>query len=106
MNAIIIDAFDEIALTLLVARYFLPDAILQAAVHGYSTQQSSCVGLTFSVVRPKRFDFRMHQVTAQNVPESDDAPWRKCVQGIAASVARIDAFRNRPARAVLAEGRE
>src|SRR5262249_7352336 len=98
MNAIIIDVLDEIALTLLVARYLFADAMLQTAVHGYSAQQSTRVGFAFLSVRPERFDFGMHQITAQNVPESDDAPWRKCVQAIAASVARIDAFRSRPAR--------
>jgi len=59
VNTYVIDVFDEIALTLLVARYFLPDAKLQAAVHSYSAQQSARVIFAFLAVRPERFDFRM-----------------------------------------------
>jgi hypothetical protein len=33
----------------------------------YSTQQSSGVRFRFFAIRPKRFDFRMHNVAAQDV---------------------------------------
>jgi len=38
MNAIIIDAFNEIALALLKTGRFLPDITLQAAMDNYSEQ--------------------------------------------------------------------
>jgi len=82
VNAIIIDVFDEIVLALLKTGHFLPDTILQSTLDSYSTQQSSCVGLTFLAVRPKRLGFRMHEIATQNVTERDDLPSHKCIQAI------------------------
>ena len=103
MNTFVIDVFDEIVGALLKSRDFFPNAVLETTLDLHAAQQPARVGLTFLSVRSQRFDFRVLDIAAQNVPQGDDICPRESVQPIALSNMRVDANGMRPARAVLAE---
>src|ERR1700741_1173666 len=69
----------------------------------YSEQQSACITLAFLSVLPERFDFRMLDIAAQNISQSDNVPSRKFVQAMALSVMRVDASGMQPGRTVFIE---
>ena len=103
MDAHIIDVFDEIAVPLLEPRNLFTDAMLQAALDRHPLHQPACMRLTRHSVWPKRFDFGVLEIAAQDISQSDDVPTRKFVQPIVLSIMRIDAWAMGPTRAVLAK---
>ena len=106
VNAHVIDAFDKIVHAFFKTRYFVPDAMLQAAVDCHTAQQPTCVSLAFSSVWSERFDFGVINVAAQDVAQTYDIYTRKLVQSISLAIVRVDAKRMRPTLAFLAERRE
>src|ERR1700747_1277656 len=103
MNTHIIDVLDKIVLALFKTRDFLSKAMLQAAVDHHPAQQSPRVSFAFPAVRPERFDFRVLDIAAQNISQSDDVGPRELVLTIALSIMRVDAQGMCPGRAFFAE---
>src|SRR5262245_14858391 len=103
MNANIIDVFDEIVLALLKSRHLFSNAVLHAAVDRHPVQQSTCMWFALLSVRPERFDFRVLDIAAQNIAQSNDIRSREFVQPIALPIMCVDAYGVRPSGAVFAE---
>src|SRR5262249_1710939 len=106
MNAHIIYVLDEVAFALLKPRNLLPNEMLYAAFDRPPTQQPACMSLAVHAIRPKRFDFRMLDVAAQNIAQSDDVRSQQFVQTVAACVMRVDTYGMHPSSPVFAEWRE
>jgi hypothetical protein len=64
------------------------------------------MSLAFFSVWPERFDFRVLDIAAQNIAQSDDVRPRELIQPITLSITRVDALGMCPARAVFVEGRK
>lgn len=104
MNTPIIDVFDEIVFALFKSRNFLPNAVWQTAFDRHPTQQPTCVAFAFLSVRQERFDFRVLNVAAQNISQSENIRSRESVWTIGPSSMRVYAKRMRPARRYGIEG--
>src|SRR5271154_5085767 len=105
MNAHVIDVLDEIVFTLLKARHLFSNAMLQAAVDRHPAQQTACMSLALIPIRPERLYFRMLDIAAHDISQSDDIRSLEFIQAITLPIACVGAKGMRPTRAVFAEWR-
>lgn len=91
MNTDVVDVFDKIVLALFKPGNLFPNAMLQAGFDRHPLQQPARMSLAFLPIWPERFDFRVLDVAAQYIAQSDDIRSREFVQAVALSVMRVDA---------------